>query len=229
MKIWIISDTHNKHKSLNPPPDVDMVIHAGDASITKNRKVNAEELLEFFQWFKELPYKHKIFVPGNHDTSIDAKYFSKEELNDGFTTLINEEINIEGFNFYGSPITPSFGVDWAFNCARHKIENCWNNIPSYTDVVITHGPPLGILDSTHEGVRCGCHALRRIISNIRPEYHIFGHIHEQGGIKLKKFNEPTNYINACVVDLSYNIANNGEVIQLQRNQQATKINEKKIR
>ncbi len=58
---------------------------------------------------------------------------------------------IEGLKFYGSPWQPTFH-NWAFNLDRgEEIKKVWDKIPNDTDVLITHGPPFGILDKTVEG------------------------------------------------------------------------------
>ena len=69
MKIWFISDTHNKHMFLDIPLDVDMVIFGGDASNPKEPVLNANEVLDFLEWFNSLTHiKYKIMIAGNHDT-----------------------------------------------------------------------------------------------------------------------------------------------------------------
>lgn len=74
---------------------------------------------------------------------------------------------------------PEFG-NWAFNLRRG--EEClskWNLIPSDTEVLITHTPPLGHGDLVCSGVRAGCvELLSSVQQRIKPKYHVFGHIHE---------------------------------------------------
>ena len=62
-------------------------------------------------------------------------------------------------------------------------EEVCSKIPSDTDILITHGPPLGIQDANLEGNRCGSEIIRRhVVERVQPKYHIFGHIHESYGI-----------------------------------------------
>jgi hypothetical protein len=50
------------------------------------------------------------------------------------------------------------------------------------DVMLTHGPPMGILDQTmREGESVGCEHLRRAVERCRPRMHCFGHIDEAWG------------------------------------------------
>ena len=73
-------------------------------------------------------------------------------------------------------------------------------IPAGTDVLITHGPPLGHGDSTSRGESVGCADLRAAVREKRPKYHIFGHIHEGYGVT---HNEHTTFINASSCTLQY--------------------------
>ncbi len=73
-------------------------------------------------------------------------------------------------------------------------------IPEGTDILITHGPPYGILDKTFDKLSVGCQDLLDAVIKIKPKYHIFGHIHESNGhIKLNE----TEFINASICNLSY--------------------------
>ena len=76
--------------------------------------------------------------------------------------------------------TPEF-FDWAFMKKRGSdIDQVWRQIPKETDILITHGPPLGVLDLCHSGHRSGCLSLlHHVLERVKPKYHIFGHIHER--------------------------------------------------
>lgn len=215
MKIWLISDTHNEHRHLIPPDEehVDMVIHAGDAGVHKEPSVNSNQIADFLDWFKYLPYKYKVWTPGNHDTSVERNYF-KEQLSDGVITLIEDSVEIEGLKIYGSPYTPAFGHGWAYNCSRGTINRHWSLIPLDTDILITHGPPCDILDANDEGIKCGCSALRKRLKRVKPKLHVFGHIHEQGGRTLEMFDFPTKFVNAATVDLKHHLVNNGKIVEI---------------
>ncbi|GBF08314.1 conserved hypothetical protein [Aeropyrum pernix] len=51
------------------------------------------------------------------------------------------------------------------------------------DVLLTHHPPHGVLDTTFAGVRAGLHDLRSLVDSLKPRAHLFGHIHESPGIE----------------------------------------------
>ena len=230
MKIWAISDTHTQHWSLIPP-DVDMVIHAGDATNSKNADINRNELLDFIDWYSKLNIKYKIFIAGNHDTSIGFNRIKREEIEEkGIIYLEHESITIEGINIFGSPYTPTFGTGWSFNKDRSKLDEYWKKIPENTHIIVTHGPPLGIMDHTYSRVglitertmgnitSTGCKALLRHVKRIKPKFHIFGHLHDEEEISnagtFKKNGEETLYINASVVNLKHYLVNEGEIFEI---------------
>lgn len=197
MKIWHISDTHGFHKQLNIPEGVDMVIHTGDCSNHFDPFINEGEVRNFLMWFEQLPIRHKIFVPGNHDTSIEKNLVKKTDFTDrGIVLLIHDFVEIEGINIFGSPHTPTFG-NWAFMKSRDTINRVWEQIPDDIkfDIIAVHGPCKGILDFTYnrhkEVESCGDNDLRKhILNRLKPKYFLSGHIHNVNDI----INTGTRYL-----------------------------------
>lgn len=191
MNIWHISDTHTFHKLLEHRTIsfrywtrvwADVVIHSGDASSSRDSIQSEKELLDFFDWFKNLPIKHKIFVAGNHDVAIERfRYWPKRIEEMGITYLENSSTTIEGKKIWGSPYTPTYGNGWSFQMNRNKISRVWDAIPNDTDVIVTHGPPKGILDTTLDRKNklesIGDSSLAKRIKDIMPLAHLFGHVH----------------------------------------------------
>lgn len=224
MKIWHISDTHCLH-GLLVPQDVDIVIHSGDCSNDKDTAKNTNQVLNFLDWFSNLEIPHKVFVAGNHDVSIERRAVHPSYIRDlGIIYLENDSANVAGLNVWGSPITPSFGEGWAWNMARHKIKIVWDTIPGNTDIVVTHGPPQGVLDlsinyKTKELEFCGCAALKKRLEAIDPKLSLFGHIHNNKKIKnsglLTYSDGVTIYSNGTIVaDGKMQVFNNGNIIEL---------------
>lgn len=56
-------------------------------------------------------------------------------------------------------------------------EKLWNMIPENTNILVTHGPPYGILDLNMQKQHTGCKDLLNQVLKIKPKLHIFGHIH----------------------------------------------------
>lgn len=201
MKITFISDTHGKHDQL-VIPKTDLLIHAGDLS----SRGTLPEIQQFLDWFAALPVKHKVFIGGNHDFLLErSAAMFKSMLTDDYIYLENSETIIEGIKIWGSPVTPRF-FDWAFNRDRgEQIAQYWEMIPEDTDILVTHGPPLNYGDLTErDQKKVGCADLLARVQQVKPRYHIFGHIHEGYGI----YKTPnTTFINASVLNLQYQMAN----------------------
>lgn len=209
MKILFLSDTHGQHRKLKNLPEADMLIHSGDVS----RTGADHEVEDFIKWLEKRDYKHKIFIAGNHDF-----YFQRETINriqrmlpENVHYLCDNGVTIEGINIWGSPITPTF-FNWAFNRDRGKeIPKHWSKIPKDTDILITHGPPFGILDQTRAGLNVGCEDLLKKVKSIKPRYHLFGHIHEAYGTHESPH---TTFVNGSVLDENYELVNKPVIIEI---------------
>ncbi|GIK02309.1 hypothetical protein Aspvir_006358 [Aspergillus viridinutans] len=103
---------------------------------------------------------------------------------------------------YASPYTPAF-CGWAFAYPRGR--DRFNHLPAAetpagdadaavaggttgvvpdfpaVDIMITHGPPAGVLDTVVNGGSVGCEGLFAAVKRARPRMHVFGHIHEGHG------------------------------------------------
>lgn len=206
MQVVCISDTHLQHKGWEVP-DGDILIHAGDATWTGT----PDEINQFAQWFRALPHRHKIFVPGNHDWLFerDPERARALMMGEHVSVLIDEGIEIEtagqGIRIYGSPWQPWFHA-WAFNLHRHSetLREKWDKIPLGLDILVTHGPPWGRCDETVDGYLVGCEWLRIAVDKKKPKYHIFGHIHNGYG---RSEDPDTKFINASICNEHYKPVN----------------------
>ena len=201
MKFVIISDTHGQHKNLTLPKG-DVIIHAGDIS----QRGKESEIIDFLNWFKDLDFKYKIFIAGNHDFFFEEtpKNILDKLMPKNVIYLCDSGVEVEKIKIWGSPITPWF-YDWAFNRPRGaQIAHHWQLIPIDTDILITHGPAFGQLDKTTRGENVGCEDLLHTIDKIKPKVHICGHIHEGYG---QTISSKTKFINASVLDEKYGLTN----------------------
>ena len=190
MKVLHISDTHGFHDQLKIPKDIDIIIHSGDAT-NYNDYRNEKEFYDFVEWYSLVPVQHKIYVAGNHDWYIaNFKKQSEKVLYDNNIIYLNKsEVTIEGTKIYGDPTTPTFG-NWLFMANRNKIHKHWELIPEDADVLVTHGPPYGVLDLalSPKGydiiVQVGCKSLSNKLQELpKLTHHMFGHIHDNNGSK----------------------------------------------
>lgn len=226
MRIWHISDTHTNHRMLKVPTGIDMVIFSGDCSNPRDPYKNESEVRDFIDWYSKLNIKYKLFVAGNHDTSIERRLVLRGDFtNRGITYLENESVMIDGLKITGSPYSPTFGQGWAFNKSRQKLHTIWTSLfDEDVDIIITHGPPRGILDLAytpmHNLEQCGDTALLKRVMKVHPSLVCFGHIHDNDDIinqgTLKLSNLDTIFSNGSVVkDNQYGVlSSNGNVIEL---------------
>ena len=205
-RIVAISDTHNLHRQVKVP-DGDILIHAGDLTDMGDLR----DVRDFNDWLGSMPHEYKLVIAGNHDFCFENDRKAAESLLTNCTYLFDKAITIWGITFYGSPWQPWF-YNWAFNLQRGPdIRAKWDLIPNHVDVLVTHGPPIGYLDETHDGEQVGCEELKVAVRRVRPSLHIFGHIHEGYG-RVK--NGHTEFINASTCTLQYEPVNPPVVIDI---------------
>lgn len=231
-RIHCISDTHNQHKKIFLPGG-DILIHAGDAT----GRGQSGEIEPFLKWYGSQDYTYKIFVAGNHDWGFEREPERYQEMCKKYGVIYLEDSGItiqdfdtgEDIKIWGSPVQPEF-CNWAFNrsitpTALHPddydpyhsygykvhpyIKPHWDKIPDDTDILITHGPPEGILDGVqnffhdpNDMTSVGCPHLREAVRRVKPKLHVFGHIHDQSGIMVS---EGTTFCNAAQLNDSYNV------------------------
>jgi predicted phosphohydrolase len=182
-----LADTHMFHDDLRGVPDGDVLVHAGDLT----RQGTSDELAQAMAFFTALPHPHKVFVAGNHDWLFAREPARARDLLRGVTYLEDSGAEVAGLRFWGSPWQPQYG-GWAFNLPRGPaLAEKWAKIPADVEVLVTHGPPFGVLDdgsryrhaalagseSWHEG----CADLRERVAQVRPRVHVFGHLHGNQG------------------------------------------------
>lgn len=192
MVLVLISDTHQLQNELDVPRG-DILIHCGDWTMLSQSLAEIENVNA---WLGGLPHRHKILVPGNHDSYLEADP-GRRKLTYNATVLINEAITIEGLNFYGSPLTPLCGTAFGRSSPADRRRQ-WGRVPTETHVLICHGPPFGILDrppgqDEHMGdpellERC------RELPNLRLV--CFGHIHGAYGMEER---DDVLYVNAALM------------------------------
>jgi Icc-related predicted phosphoesterase len=191
LRLVLLSDTHQLHREIDVP-DGDLLIHAGDLTMF-SRSMTA--VADFNIWLGELPHRHKVVVPGNHEFFLEAD-LTKRSLLSNAIILINEGIEIEGLRIWGSPVTPSNGGAFGLSSSEDR-RRTFAQIPTNTDVLITHGPPFGILDAPPAaGFHNGCQELADAVVRVRPKLHVFGHVHGAHGILQVG---GTTYVNAAVL------------------------------
>jgi Icc-related predicted phosphoesterase len=234
MKIACISDVHGLYHSIQWPK-ADALVMAGDLCPNfygdKHRDAQRQGLwleVKFAPMLKALSntYRRIYVVPGNHDRVFE--FFPKKVVQvlggiRNVRVLMDKADRFSGVNFYGSPWSSWFhGDHWSFNLpdisdpvnveARKKVRAIWEQIPTETDVLITHGPAQGYLDKTERGEPVGCPLLAYQVQNrIRPRLHVVGHIHEDAG---EIEHQGIKTVNASYVNLRYSPSNPIRVVEI---------------
>jgi Icc-related predicted phosphoesterase len=88
-----------------------------------------------------------------------------------------------------------------------ELEAKWAAIPTDTDILLTHGPALGFLDTSgppYNEPNLGCELLIQKIKEIKPKIHVCGHIH--GGYGYR-FDGDTHFFNASILNERYEYVN----------------------
>jgi Icc-related predicted phosphoesterase len=179
-------------------PKADVIVHSGDTSFAGSDN----EVLDFLNWFCDLDYPHKIFVAGNHDNCLyDGKI---EGLPDNVHYLYHSGIEIENVKFWGVPLFVEDSI------RNGRIEYLMTQIPENTQVLISHSPPYGILDFD-DNTHYGCSDLQKVVGQINPRYHLFGHVHAAYGIKKWK---QTTFVNAAIMSELYEFKNKPFLLEI---------------
>ncbi|MBM4320430.1 MAG: hypothetical protein FJ125_10835 [Deltaproteobacteria bacterium] len=178
MRIVALADTHMQHEELHLPPG-DLLIVAGDLCCWGE----LPEVAAALGWLYRAPHRTKVLVAGNHDWPFQRERARTLALLPPDVVYLEDgAATVDGLRLWGSPWQPEFG-SWAFNLPRGRpLAEKWSLIPPAIDVLVTHGPPAGFGDRAWRGRSTGCSSLRARVDELRPKLHLFGHIHEDGGV-----------------------------------------------
>jgi Icc-related predicted phosphoesterase len=181
MKILHLSDTHGHHRELGALPQADVVVHSGDITFHGSY----DEVEDFVDWFSQLPFSYKMFIAGNHDFALAGEKGSGVDVCEKINALLPERtyylchsgVTICGLRFYGVPMFRATIDDTSY-------EKYYSAIPYNTDVLVTHQPPMGILDGgEYQGkpYHYGNALLLDRVKSVSPKLHLFGHDHNVFG------------------------------------------------
>ena len=174
VRVVLVSDTHGYHGTLEgrmPPGDV--LVHAGDFSLDSGRrKKDREAQSSFDEWLAAQPYEHKVVVRGNHD----SQSWSFPRSN---ATYAIREATID--------LELRSGAALKMHVLPHGSYRSFS-VPEGVDLLISHAPPSGLLDTTYSGrcagsshLRLGAQGIAKASAGAPPRLWAFGHIHESAG------------------------------------------------
>ena len=111
---------------------------------------------------------------------------------------------IDGLKFYGVPM-------FMGDCVSHRQSRHYANIPTDTDILITHSPAYGILDFD-DGINYGSkEILERLPSLHNLKAHLFGHIHASHGII---YQNGITFSNGAIMNADYSDLSEIAIIEL---------------
>ena len=173
---------------------------------------SAAAILDFNDWLGELPHRFKLVVPGNHEFFLESDP-SRRKLISNATLLVNEGVEIMGLKIWGSPTTTLYGGAFGVSSPADRTK-LYAKIPRDTNILVTHGPPHGILDlypgSLHNA---GCFELLEAVTRLKPRLHVFGHVHGAHGTVNT---EETLFVNAALLGLNGDLGQAPVVLRIPR-------------
>ena len=205
MDITCISDLHGHYPELEGG---DLLIVAGDLTGLDT----VIEHIQFQIWLHEQRYDKKIVIAGDHDNRLqqlpfeaikrqyaelgedylcdsgtEFEFHEPDPVEKGRVVLDTIFSTVKRFKIWGTPWTLTFdGINphcTAFTGTEAELEAKFALIPDDIDILITHGPPLGIFDKTDRGENVGSKSLlekARSLKNLK--LFVFGHLHEGYGM-----------------------------------------------
>lgn len=195
LNIYATSDMHGELVDPDSIPACDVFIIGGDSCLWKtSHDIISQSIwlgMVFRPWLKEVKEKANevILIAGNHDFVFetgDFRYWAKDYLDCVY--LQDSRFDYEGVSFYGTPWVPRLR-SWAFYGNEEKLTNTFANIPQDIDVLVSHGPPVGVNDAlarSIHGEHAGSVELALVFEDRFNQdnpipVNIHGHIHEGYG------------------------------------------------
>jgi Icc-related predicted phosphoesterase len=191
------------HGYLPVVPECDVLLVAGDICPTGDERPDTQRRWlqsTFADWLAAVPAGVVVGVAGNHDWVGESDPSVLRDLD--WHYLQDDSAEIAGLTFFGSPWTSRF-QKWAFMLSEAELAERWDRIPSGTDVLCVHSPPLGYGDWI-SGHAIGSPSLLAAIDARAPKLCVFGHVHSGYGRWQRN---GSTLVNAAHCDMEYRPAN----------------------
>lgn len=192
-RVSVISDTHDRHGEIDLPAG-DLLIHCGDMFNLSDRA--AQQVGAMDEWFGRQKFERILCTGGNHDRQLEAALKQHPQPFRNAYFLSDEMVEYRGLKIFGAPWVPEL-KSHAFFRERSALAAAWARIPADIDILVTHTPPRGILDTSSRGRSLGCPSLASELPRIAPRVHCFGHVHAGAG---RREVGGTLFINAASYD-----------------------------
>ncbi|WP_185965142.1 metallophosphatase domain-containing protein [Glacieibacterium frigidum] len=192
-RVTVISDTHWRHDDIALPAG-DLLIHCGDMFNLSTRAPQQVRAMD--EWFGRQKFERILCTGGNHDRLLEAELTRGAQPFRNAQFVMDEIVEYRGLRIFGAPWVPELRTH-AFYRDRSSLADAWARVPSGIDILITHTPPRGVLDTSSRGRSLGCEALAGELQRIAPRVHCFGHVHAGAG---RRQVGGTLFINAASYD-----------------------------
>ena len=212
MKVACLADTHGMLPN-TVPDDADLLVIAGDFIPGGLHEYAVENwLLDHFEpWLQRQP-GHVVGICGNHEFVGERPSGDRTLRSLSWKYLNHEAATVAGVKVFGSPWTPPF-MQWAFMAPEERLAMMYGEIPDDTQLLVTHGPPHGIMDPGFRDPHVGSTALAERIGFDLPDLrlHVFGHLHSGRGVLDRN---RVTYVNAAYVDEGYQRQGDAIVVEV---------------
>lgn len=198
MKLLCMSDIHGRFGSFPPAglPEADLCLIAGD--ITNWGKRNDREWRASLDWVTGLSarYPAVAYILGNHDMDVGGQEYELShnvyEMSDTKRLLphpfVGSHLSFVGVNLTTAYDMPELVSTWRNMTTRPGVEAVAYDLPT-CDVLVSHGPPYGVLDTAGvvmvapgewEARPIGARELTDYIERHAPKLVVCGHVHLNG-------------------------------------------------
>lgn len=219
MKILCLADIHDRQPvfdrlNAQNSHEYDYVLIAGDILECSDNSSHHTKSVK--KWIKIQQHLccPILLTPGNHDPA-GSEYYKriwKPAREYDIHCLIDESYQLkDGTNVYFTPWSNTFG---GWNWMRDEKDMKYD-IPEETNIVVSHGPAYGILDTNPNGIYCGSLCFRKALEalpNLKAVVtgHIHGYSHQPNGIIInfqgdERPGPGVHFINASVLDEDYQL------------------------
>jgi Icc-related predicted phosphoesterase len=207
MKLLIISDIHEQWYKFSPKKIKDSltlidypeaILIAGDITNLGIEGINQLVKDTMLNWLEDLRDTFNCplyWIPGNHDIGCNNLYATN--LNKSKSCIfncLNQKMSLPGFklNIVGMSMSTCYDMPdlvntWCNMTAKKETEKAYYeqfyDLVDKNTIILSHCPPLGILDSTDRGQHIGSQELRKLIDTKSPLVVVCGHVHNCGGEK----------------------------------------------
>lgn len=193
MHIVAISDQHGTLPDIEP---CDVLLVAGDQCVdfgspwirqsgtaAEIHDLVAKPQVEWFfsvwlPWRHRQPAKHCVLTWGNHDYcgQIINRHESNVQLDATTHAIVDDLIRINGVSIWCTPWSSQFR-DWAFMASENELTVRYRGIPADVDILMSHQPPFGLVDTNDQREHLGSQALLDTLAVKQPKTLVCGHIH----------------------------------------------------